>query len=115
MYKLASPLNVALILLIPEYSTSYAVDCKTYPSIDKGILIYGNFRTFGGTERDINGVYSIENTATVETWYRPDITSACRIAVPQTGQVYDILGEPENIGMRNQYVRIKLIEFKGGA
>lgn len=114
-FKLASPLNVPLMLLVPTYGNQYGVDSKTYPEMSAGILIYGNFRTFGGTERQVSGVYSVENTATVETWYRPDIKSNCRIGVPQTGQVYDILGEPENIGMRNQYIRMKLIEVKGGA
>ena len=114
-FRLASPLDVPLMLLQPTYSNQYAVDVKTYPKMSNGVLIYGNFRTFGGTERENNGLYSVENTATVETWYRPDIKSNCRIGVPQTGQVYDILGEPENIGMRNQYLRLKLIEVKGGA
>lgn len=114
-FKLAGPLSVPLMLLIPVYSNQYGVDSKTFPEMSDGILIYGNFRTFGGTERQVNGLYSVENTATVETWFRPDIKSSCRIGVPQTGQVYDILGEPENIGMRNQYLRLKLIEVKGGA
>jgi len=114
-FKLSAPLNVPLMLLIPTYSKSYGVDSKTYPNIDKGVLIYGSFRTFGGTERDVNGVYSIENTATIETWFRPDIKSNCRIGVPQTGAIYDILGEPENIGLRNQYLRFKVTEVKGGA
>lgn len=114
-FKLAGPLNVPLMLLIPSYSDEYGVKSKTYPGINDGILIHGNFRTFGGTERDVNGIYSIENTATIETWFRPDIKSNCRIGVPQTGAVYDILGEPENIGMRNQYLRLKVMEVKGGA
>lgn len=114
-YKLSSPLNVPLMLLVPEYTDILGVAQKTYPDIESGILIYGSFRTFGGTEREVNGLYSIENTATVETWYRPDITSDCRIGVPQTGEVYDILGEPENINMRNQYLRFKVLQVRGGA
>lgn len=112
-FKLSGPLNVPLMLLIPEYSKEYGVESKTYP--EDGILIYGSFRTFGGTERDVNGVYSIENTANVDTWYRPDITSDCRIKLPQTGETYEILGEPENIAMRNQFLRLKLMQIKGGA
>lgn len=114
-YRLTAPLNVALVLLIPTTSTAYGVNTKTYPAVKDGVTIYGSFRTFGGTERSINGVYSIENTATVDTWFRPDITSACRIYVPDSGKTYDILGEPENIEMRNQYIRMRLQEVKGGA
>lgn len=114
-FKLSGPMSVPMVLLIPTYSKTYGVDTKTYPDISDGIPINGSFRTFGGTERDVNGVYSIENTATVETWYRPDIKSACRIVLPQTGEIYEILGEPENINMRNQYLRFKVHQVKGGA
>lgn len=114
-FKLSAPLSTPLVLLIPEYSEAYGVESKAYPALSDGILIYGSFRTFGGTERSVNGLYSVENTATVDTWYRPDIKSNCRIGVPQTGAVYEILGEPENIEMRNQYMRLKLQEVKGGA
>ena len=114
-FKLAAPLSVPMVLLIPTYSKSYGVDTKTYPALKDGIAINGSFRTFGGTERDVNGLYSVENTATIETWFRPDITSDCRIVLPQTGAVYEILGEPENINMRNQYLRFKVQQVKGGA
>jgi len=114
-FKLAAPLSVPLMLLIPTYVDSYGVEKKTFPSMSDGILIFGNFRTFGGTEREVNGLYSIENTATIETWYRPDIKSDCRIGLLQTGEIYEILGEPENISMRNQYMRIKVLQVKGGA
>lgn len=103
------------MLLIPTTSKSLGVNKNSYPEIDKGILIFGSFKTFGGTERQVDGAYAVENTATVETWFRPDIRSNCRIGVPATGAVYDILGEPENIEMRNQFLKFKVIEVKGGA
>lgn len=114
-YKLTAPLNVPMVLLIPTTASVYGVLTKTYPAIANGILIFGSLRTYGGTERDVNGVYSVENTAIAETWYRPDIASDCRIALPEAGKTYDILGEPEDIEMRHQYIRMRLIEVKGGA
>lgn len=114
-YKPSTPFSAALVLLIPVYTDSFGVSSKSYPSIDNGIVIYGSFKTYGGTERDVNGLYSIENTAVIETWYRPDIKSNCRIAVPQTGEIYEILGEPENINLRNQYLKFKVQQVKGGA
>lgn len=110
-YKPSTPFTVPLFLLIPTYNDSYGVTVKEYP--DEGIQIFGSFRTFGGTERDVNGILSVENTATVETWFRPDITSDCRIKV--SGSVYEILGTPENIGLRNQFMVLKIREIKGGA
>jgi hypothetical protein len=115
MYRPQSPFNAALSLLIPTYSNSVGVEAKTFPNAQNGLMFYGSFRTFGGTERDINGVYSVEKTAVVETWFRPDIKSDCRIVVLQTGEIYEILGEPENIELRNQYLKFKVRQVKGGA
>ncbi|MCR5652227.1 MAG: hypothetical protein K6F88_00335 [Ruminococcus sp.] len=113
-YKPTAPFNVPLMLLIPEYTKKLGVETKAFPT-NKGILFYGSFRTFGGTERDVNGVFSIENTAVVDTWYRPEIKSDCRVMVLQSGAVYEILGEPENINMQNQYLKFKVKAIKGGA
>lgn len=114
-FKLVSPLTVPMILLIPTYSESYGVKVKTFPALKDGLAFFGSFRTFGGTEREINGLYSVENTATIDTWFRNDIKSDCRIALAQTGEVFEVVGEPENIQMRNQYLRIKVTAVKGGA
>lgn len=114
-FKFTAPLTVPLMLLKPVYSTAYGVDKKTFPAMENGELIYGSFKTYGGTEREVNGLYSVENTAYVETWYRPDIKSDCRIGIPETGEVYEIIGEPENIERRNQYLKMKITQVKGGA
>lgn len=114
-YRPALDNTIPLLLLVPTYATVSGVPTKTYPPASQGVLIYGNFKTYGGTERDINGLYSIEDTAVVETWYRPDITSDCRICVAATGAIYDVWHEPENINMRNQFLRFKVKRVKGGA
>lgn len=105
---------IPLFLLIPTYSTDYGTTKKTYPSVSDGLMFYGSFKTYGGTEREVNGVYSIEDTATIEAWYRPDIKGDCRVALPN-GAIYEIIGEPENINMRNQFLKFKVKRVKGGA
>lgn len=102
-------------LLIPTYSEAYGVPKTNYPSIENGEEIFGSFRTFGGTDREVNGQLAVEKTATIETWYRPDIKSDCRIALPETGEIYKIIGAPEDIEMRHQYLRIRVIAIEGGA
>lgn len=79
----------------------------------EGERVFVSFRTFGGTEKTSNGQVVVENTATIETWYRPDITPASRFEVD--GTTYEVLGTPENIGMRNQYLAAKVRAVKGGA
>lgn len=114
-YKPSLPFSTPLVLLIPTYSNELGVRKKTFPNINNGILFFGTFKTFGGTERDVNGVYSVEDTANIETWFRPDLKSNCRIAIAGTDAVYEILGEPENIDMRNQFLKFKVTRVKGGA
>lgn len=105
---------IPLFLLTPIYKNELGVEVKEYPSLENGILFYGSFKTYGGTERNVNGVFSIEDTANVETWFRPDITSECRIARAD-GAIYEIIGEPENINMRNQFLKFKVKRVKGKA
>lgn len=112
MYRPKDNFNVPMLLLVPTYTTVSGVTKKTYPNT--GDVIFGSFKTYGGTERDVNGVYSIEDTASIETWYDPRIKSDCRIKL-ESGSVYDIINEPENIEMRNQFMKFKVRRVKGGA
>lgn len=109
------PFSVPMYLLIPTYSTVQGVRKKTYPSTSTAELFYGTFKTYGGTEREVNGVFSVEDTAQVKTWYRDDIKSNCRIVLANNNAVYEVVGEPENVDMRNQYLFFKVTRVKGGA
>lgn len=108
-----SPFTTALELLIPTTTTVKGSLKKVYP--DEGEVIFCSFKTYGGTEKVINDVLVIEDTANIETWYRPDITSECRVKIAGTNKSYDIIGEPENINMRNQYLKFKVRRVVGGA
>lgn len=111
-YRPSLPFSTALVVLKPEIVKVNGVQQKI-PDLDKGFTIFASFRTFGGTENTVNGIYSIIDTADVETWWRPDITSDCYIAIPDTGAVYRILGDVENIYRRNQFVRFKIERVNG--
>lgn len=106
--------QIIMMLLIPTYTTVSGVSKKTFPTFLNGEMIFGSFKTYGGTEHDVNGLIAVEDTATIETWYRPDIKSDCRIGL-ENGAIYEIIGEPENINMRNQFVKFKVKRVKGGA
>ena len=115
-YRPKIPFNVPLKLMVPEWQNVNGVRKPKYQtpeSIADDMIFFASFRTFGGTETEHNGVYGIENTAVVETWYRPDIKADCRIALAETGEVYEILGEPENINMRNQFLKMKIRRVGG--
>ena len=109
----AAQMTTPLQLQQPVTATSYGVNTKTYENI-KGVVM-ANFKTFGGTEKNDNGIITVEETAQVVCRYRPDIKSDTRIVLLQTGAVYEILGDPENIEMRNMFLKFKLRRVKGGA
>ena len=117
-FKPSAVFATPLILLIPVYGKVQGVATKSFPAPDEGLLFYGSFKSYGGTmrtEKDVNGLYAIDDTANVETYFRPDIKSDCRVYVPQTGAFYEVYGEPENIEMRNQYLKFRVRRVKGGA
>lgn len=114
-YRAAFPFSVPMEVLTPTETKAKGAVKKTYPAAGEGFRINGSFKTYGGTERESNGVYTTEDTATIETWYRPDITAKCRVILLETGGVYEIEGEPEDIERRHQFLVFKVRRVKGGA
>lgn len=112
-FKPSLPYTTGIELLVPSYCRSKGVQVKTFP--DSGEILYCSFRTYGGTEDTTNGVYTVHDTAQVETWYRPDIRADCRVRLILTGDVYEVIGKPENVNMRNQFIRFKVQAVEGGA
>ena len=78
-------------------------------------IMFCSFKTFGGTESVNDGLLTIINTADIVSWYRPDITASSRIILLQDNSVWEVIGEPENIEMRNQIVKFKVRKVSGGA
>lgn len=108
-FKLQQPVN----------AVSYGVNTKGWQDVNG--VIKANFKTFGGTEKNDNGVLSIEDTAQIVCWFRPDIKSGCRLVLldgtenSANAKCYEVLGEPENIEMRNMFLKFKVRRIKGGA
>lgn len=107
------PFSTSIELYIPTLDKKKGATVKEWP--EKGIPLNCSFQTYGGTETTINDVYALEDTANVETWYRPDIKANCRIKVLSTGRFYEIMNTPENINMRNQFCKFKVKAIRGDA
>lgn len=112
-YKPQQPFNTAMKLLTPKTEKVKGVTKKTYETPED--VFYGSFRTFGGSENTSNGVYTVYDTAIIDTWYRPDIQSDCRIKICETDEVYEVIGRPENIDMRNKYMQVRVEKVGGKA
>ena len=98
--------------LVPTSKRVLGVETKVYEP--DGITRYCNFSTYGGTEKEVNGLLSVEDTAQIVAWYDPAIKGSDRIRNLLTGADYEILGQPENIEMRNQEMQFKVRRVTGG-
>lgn len=98
------------LLVVSEYEKIKGVSQPIYTKKD---IVNCSFKTYGGTEREVNGRYVIYDTATIVTWYRPDIQSNCRLKRLSDGAVFEIINEPENIEMKNQFLKFKIQRIKG--
>lgn len=112
-FKPAFPFSTPIELLIPSYTTQKGVKVKYFPTV--GIRLNCSWKTYGGTETTTNDLYTVIDTANVETWYRPDIKADCRVRLLSTGEVYEIIGKPENVNKRNQFLKFKVRAVEGGA
>lgn len=110
-YRPSEPYCTPVELINPTYETVKGVTKKVYP--EKGELINCSFKTYGGTETTTNDQLTVVDTANVETWYRPDITSASQIRLG--AKKYEVMGEPEDIEQRHQFLKFKVRGIKGGS
>lgn len=83
-----------------------------YVEAEKDPLIYANFKSYGGTENVHNGRYIIIETATVTTWYRPDVQKGDKLTL-EDGSEWEIKSL-ENVEMRNRLMILK-VQRAGGA
>lgn len=112
MYRPSEPFSTAIELYNPTYTTVKGVSVKKYLETPTAV-INCTFKTYGGTEQNENDLYSVVDTANIETWYRPDITAASRFKLGS--KVYEVIGEPEDISQRHQYLKFKIRSVRGGA
>lgn len=110
MYRPRSPFSTVAELYGCTTERVLGVETKVHTKIDD---IFCSFKTYGGTETTSNGITVVSDTAEVETWYRPDITSSSVIKL--NNKTYEVIGEPENIEMRNQFMKFKVQAVRGGA
>ena len=114
-YRPSAPFTVAMKVLVPTTTSEYGVVKKAFSDPQTSAEFFGSFRTFGGTENVRDDLYTVINTAVIDTWYRPDIKSNCKIYICETGDIYDVVQDPEDIDMRHQYMRFKVKKTGGKA
>ena len=112
MYRPAQPFNVPAQILTATYTKVNGVNKKTFTEGDN---FFCSAKSYGGTEKTINGVYLVEDTMQIETYFRPDITSIDHIKLLDDNSEWEIITPPENIERRNRFLVFKVRRLKGGA
>jgi hypothetical protein len=102
-------LKTPALLFTPTTEKYNGVRTKVYP--ENGDLIFVNFKTKGGTETVVDGVYRVIDTAEITTWWNPNIKSDSRIEIDSN--IYEVKSV-ENIEGQNMFMIVKLEKVSGG-
>ncbi len=112
MYQPSTPFNVPAMILKGEYKKVNGVKTKVFTD---GEQIFVSAKSYGGTEKEVNDKIVIEDTMSIETWYRPDITSIDGLRLLDDNSEWEILNNPEDIDRRHQFLKFKIRRYKGNA
>lgn len=109
-YSFPNRLNTLFTLMLPTAKeTDYGTVVNGYKP---DIAFWTSKRTFNGTEEVINGVMVIKNTAVIDCYYNPKITTNCRLK-DREGRQWRIISVPENINGNGQYMQFKIECIEG--
>lgn len=109
-YKPNLPFNVPAMLLKRSLTKVNGVNQESFT---EKIAFFCSAKSYGGTEKQVNGVTVIEDTWTIDTWFNPDFRKGDKIRFLDDGTEYEILASPENINRRGQYMRFKAVGIGG--
>lgn len=108
--------QVPLYVIVPAVRDDQGKPIKDYDNPVARFLIFASFKTYGGTETTNNGVIQVLETAEVMTAYDPRITSLCRIELAESpGEIFDIIGAPEDLERSHEVHKFKVQRVRGGA
>lgn len=112
MYSPKGRFNVPFMVLNPTYEEKLGNRIPIYPK-KSDVIVDGSFRTFGGTETEINDVLAIINTAVIECWYIPEIKSDSRLVRLEDSAVFEVKSDPEDINYMHQFLNFKVERLRG--
>ena len=110
-YQPQVPFNVPFKHLKRELKKVNGVNQETF--VEGEDVFFCSAKSYGGTEKTVNGVLVIEDTWVIDAWYNPDFRKGDKIRFRDDDTEYEILASPENINRRNQYMRFKVVGIGG--
>lgn len=109
-YQPQVPFNVPALHLKRTITKINGVNQTTYTEKE---IFYCSAKSYGGTEKIVNGVYVVEDTWQIDTWYNSDFGKGDRIRFLDDQTEFEVLATPENINRRGQYMRFKVVRIGG--
>lgn len=109
-YKPQLPFNVPALHLKRSVEKINGINQETFT---EGEIFYCSAKSYGGTEKIVNGVYVIEDTWNIDTWYNPAFKKGDHFRFLDDDTEYEIYASPENINRRGQYMKFKGVRISG--
>jgi hypothetical protein len=109
-YQPSVPFSVPAMLRKPTIIKANGVN---QPSFEDKTMFYCSAKSYGGTEKVVNGLYVIEDTWQIDTWFNPDFGKGDRIRFLDDDTEYEILASPENINRQGKFMRFKVVATGG--
>lgn len=109
-YQPQTPFNVPALHLKRERKPVNGMKKETFT---EGEQFFCSAKSYGGTEKVVNGVTVIEDTWIIDTWYNPAFGKGDRIRFLDDKSEYEVLATPENINRRGVYMRFKVSRIGG--
>ena len=109
-YKPNLPFNTPIQLLKRSMTK---VNGANQPVYTPSITVFCSAKSYGGTEKEVNGVTVIEDTWSIDTCYHPDFQKGDHIRFLDDSTEYEILASPENIERKCRYMKFKVQRIGG--
>lgn len=109
-YKPNLPFTTPIQLLKRSLEKINGVNQPTY---EPSITLYCSAKSYGGTEKQVNGVTVVEDTWVIDTFYHPAFRKGDRIKFLDDDTEYEILASPENIERKCKYMKFKVLSIGG--
>ena len=84
-------------------------------SYEAGDVFFCSAKAYGGTEGTRDNLLVIEDTLTIETYFREDIKSDCLLELLDDNSKWEILNTPEQINREKKTLNFKVRRIRGGS
>ena len=109
-YKSQGPYDVCIQVLKKTTVKAGGVPVDTY---EPGKKLWCSCIQYSTNETNFTDLKANQNDWTVETYFTKYIEAGDRIKVLSTGEVFAIKGKPENVRMRNGWLKFKMGSIDG--